>query len=121
MKRTVVTALLIGLAASPALAASLTPEQAGAHVGQTGTVCGTVASAHYAERSGTTFLNLGQPYPHQVFTVVIFRDARALFGEPEWTMAGKRLCIRGEIRSYRNQPEIILNQPSQLLPEAAAE
>jgi DNA/RNA endonuclease YhcR with UshA esterase domain len=121
MKRAATISLLLGLAASPALAASLTPEQAANHIGQTDTVCGTVASAHYAERSGTTFLNLGQPYPRQVFTVVIFRDARALFGEPERTFAGKRLCIRGEIRSYHNQPEIILNRPSQLEPAVEAE
>lgn len=43
------------------------------HIGETATVCGHVASAHYATRSkGTaTFINLVEPYPNAPFAIVI--------------------------------------------------
>jgi len=83
------------------------------------TVCGVVASALYSPRTRAqpTFLNLGQPYPHQVFTVTIFGDERAKFGEPEVTFAGKRTCATGRIEMYRGKAEMILNDPAQLRPD----
>lgn len=125
-------ALLVSLAVSPAWAQrlppakvdegsgptqpvqTLTPDQAAAHIGQTAKVCGMVASTHYAARSGTTFINLGAPYPNAPFVAVIFRSARPLFGAPERTLEGKRICVSGAIQTYRRQVEIILNVPSQI-------
>lgn len=51
----------------------ITPEEAYKYIGETKTVCGTVASATYAVRSRgkPTFLNLNKPYPNLVFTLVI--------------------------------------------------
>ena len=64
--RFAITLVIATLWAAGARAASLTAEQAASHVGETATVCGTVASAHYARRarSQPTFLDLGKPYPH---------------------------------------------------------
>lgn len=128
--RILAAALLGSLMASPTLALTpalvdegsgpaesaqtLPPEQAGSHIGQTAKVCGVVASAHYAARSGTTFLNLGRPYPNAPFTAVIFRDARGRFGTPERTLAGQRVCVTGAIKTYRGQVEIVLEDPGQL-------
>jgi hypothetical protein len=46
----------------------LSPEQAARHVGETATVCGRIASSHYAETGDgqPTFVNLDKPYPKQV-------------------------------------------------------
>jgi hypothetical protein len=106
------------LSAISAHAASLTPEQAPAHVGQVETVCGVVASAHYAARthSQPTFLNLGEPYPRQVFTAVIFGSDRAKFGQPE-TLQGRNVCVSGKIELYRGKPEIVLHEAGQLREE----
>ena len=97
-------------------AASLTPEQASQHMGQTATVCGTVASANYAARSRgqPTFLNLDQPYPHAIFTAVIWGENRAVFGQPERTLLGKRVCVTGAIQLYKGEPEMILQSEGQL-------
>jgi DNA/RNA endonuclease YhcR with UshA esterase domain len=97
-------------------AASMSPEDAPKHVGETATVCGVVASAKYAanSRAQPTFLDLGKPYPYAAFTAVIFGDDRAKFGTPETSLRGKRVCVTGQIRDYRGKPEIILNDPSQL-------
>lgn len=97
-------------------AQSVAPQDAARYAGQTATVCGVVASARYASRTRAqpTFLNLGQPYPRQVFTVTIFGDERPKFGEPEVTFEGKRVCATGRIEMYRGKPEMILDDPAQL-------
>jgi hypothetical protein len=48
--------------------------QARNHIGEYSKVCGMVPSTHFANRSrgAPTFINLDQPYPHQVFTAVIW-------------------------------------------------
>lgn len=109
---------LFALPSGAAQAANLTPEEASTHVGRVETVCGIVASAHYAERthSQPTFLNLGEPYPNQVFTAVIFGSDRAKFGQPE-TLQGKNICVSGKIELYRGKPEIILHDHGQLQEE----
>ena len=106
----------LGLWALSANAASVSPEDAPKHVGETATVCGVVASAKFAtnSRSQPTFLDLGKPYPETPFTAVIFGDDRAKFGTPETSLRGRRICVTGQIRDYRGKPEIILNDPSQL-------
>ena len=52
----------------------LTAAEAKNHLGETATVCGRVASAHFAEKAKglPTFMNLDMPYPHQIFTIVIW-------------------------------------------------
>jgi DNA/RNA endonuclease YhcR with UshA esterase domain len=97
--------------------ASLSPEEAVSHVGENATVCGLVASTNYAShvRSQPTFLNLGKPYPNQVFTAVIFGTDRTKFGTPETSLRGKSICVTGSIRLYRGKPEIILRDPKELM------
>jgi hypothetical protein len=111
--------LLVGLwllAAPLAEAAQLSPEEAGKHVGETTTVCGTVASARFSTRSARqpTFLNLGRPYPDQLFTIVIFGSDRAKFGAPETTYLRQRVCASGVITQYKGRPEMVVSEPAQL-------
>jgi len=95
---------------------SIAASEAGNHVGEQQTVCGLVASAHYAARSrgNPTFINLDRPYPNQIFTVLIWGSDRPKFGNPEYTYSGKRICATGSIREYRGIPEIIAYEPSQI-------
>ncbi|HXZ01685.1 MAG TPA: hypothetical protein VEI03_16940 [Stellaceae bacterium] len=111
----VALAALLLLAAAPA-AATLSAEEAAHHVGETATVCGTVASARFAERSRAqpTFLNLGKPYPDQLFTIVIFGRDREKFGTPESTLLHQRVCATGAIKLYEGRPEMIVEDPAQL-------
>jgi hypothetical protein len=103
------------ITSAAAHAATIAPNEAATYLGQTETVCGTVASAHYAPRSHghPTFLNLGHAYPNEDFTAVIWGENRAQFGTPE-DMEGHRICVTGPIKLYRGKPEIILENPSQL-------
>jgi hypothetical protein len=106
---------LIGFPAT-GRAASLTPEEAASHVGETATVCGVVASTTYAAQApmAPTFLDLGKPYPNQIFTAVILGNDRSKFGMPENSMREKTVCVTGEIFLYQGNPEIILHDPTQL-------
>ena len=86
--------------------------EAATHVGQTVTVEGLVATVHVA-RSGTIFLNFGQPYPAQTFTAVIFRSGAGRFPDPhQWE--GRRVRVTGEVRLYHGKPEIVLTVPNQI-------
>ena len=87
--------------------------EAAAHVGETATVVGTVASV-YRSQGGNIYLNFGADYPRQTFTAV------ALAPLPAWTagldsLAGRRVGVRGAIVSYRGRLEIVLREPGQLV------
>jgi hypothetical protein len=96
----------------------IAPEDAINHIGQTQTVCGIVASAKYAagRKSKPTFLNLNRPYPDQIFTVLIWGRDRPKFSEPpEEFYPGKQICVTGRIVKYRGKPQIVVEDPSQLV------
>jgi len=95
---------------------TLTADEAADHIGSTATVCGTVASTKFADRSNgqPTYLNLDRPYPDQVVTVVIWGTDRAAFGKPESRYSGKSICVTGKIRSFKGRPQIIARDPSQI-------
>ena len=85
-------------------------------MGETATVCGRVASAHFAEKAKglPTFMNLDVPYPHQIFTIVIWGTDRFKFGNPELTYRHRNVCVSGKITSHREMPEIVINTPAQI-------
>jgi len=96
----------------------ITPSEADKYIGQTKTVCGKVASATYAARSkgSPTFLNLDKPYPNHIFTVVIWGSERNKFkSPPEILFKNERICVTGQIETYRGKPQIIVHDPSQIV------
>ena len=97
----------------------LQPSEAKAHVGETATVCGVVASTRYAAstKGQPTFLNLDKPYPKHVFTVLIWGESRSNFGTPETEYRDKRICVTGEITVYHGTPEIVASKPDQIKPQ----
>jgi hypothetical protein len=92
-----------------------TDQQAAAHVGETAMVVGTVATVHRT-RSGSIYLNFGADYPHQTFSGAVLdpRDAalRNLDG-----LVGKRVGIRGLIKLYKGQAEIVITSMEQIVVE----
>jgi hypothetical protein len=94
----------------------LTAADAKNHVGEKATVCGSVASTHYAAHSkgSPTFFNLDEPYPKQIFTIVIWGSDRDKFGDPEAKYQNKQVCVTGKIISYRGAPEIAASEPGQI-------
>lgn len=109
--------LTLILASSLAAQKQLSATEAKDHIGETATVCGSVATTRYAAstKGQPTFLNLDKPYPNQIFTVVIWGSNRSKFGTPEIDYKGKRLCATGKITEYRGKPEIVADDPRQLV------
>ena len=97
----------------------ITAREAKDHVGEVQTVCGKVASAHYSTRSKgqPTFLNLDEPYPKQIFTILIWGRDRSKFGEPERKYQDARVCVTGKIASFGGTPEIVATEPNQIVLE----
>jgi DNA/RNA endonuclease YhcR with UshA esterase domain len=105
-------AMALALASAAASAGTISADSAGAHIGQTVAVRGTVAEVGHSG-SGTVFLDFGAPYPNAVFTAVIFSDSTSQFPSIEQA-EGKTVTVNGTVQLYRGRPEIILRSPSQL-------
>ncbi len=93
-----------------------TTTEAKNHIGDRGTVCGKVVSTHYAKstKGEPTFLNLDEPYPKQVFTILIWGSDREKFSKPELEYKGLTVCVTGKITSYRGTPEIVATERDQI-------
>jgi DNA/RNA endonuclease YhcR with UshA esterase domain len=88
------------------------------HIGETATVCGLVASARGFESSdgGRSYLNFDHPFPNQTLAVMIEGANRTKFKSlPEALFNGKTICVTGAIINYRGKPEIVVEDPSQIV------
>ena len=112
----VIPVVVVLLAALAHTQTSISAAEAKNHVGERATVCGEVASTHYAGRSrgNPTFINLDKPYPNQIFTLLIWGSDRPKFGDPEEAYRSKHICVTGKISDYKGVPEIIAYEPSQI-------
>ncbi len=110
------TFCLLAVPTLHAQAKILTTAEAKDHIGDGATVCGKVVSTHYAKSSKgePTFLNLDEPYPKEVFTILIWGSDRAKFGAPEDGYKGSRVCVTGKITSYRSRPQIVATERAQI-------
>ena len=116
-RSSVLLVVLFGLLSISYAQEIITPEDAAKFIGESKTVCGMVASAHFAAKSKgqPTFINLDKLYPTQVFTVMIWGSDRGKFEKPPETLySGKEICVTGMITSYQGSSEIIVKEPSQI-------
>jgi DNA/RNA endonuclease YhcR with UshA esterase domain len=101
------------LIASPVLAETIRPDEAPRHLGQVVTVEGVVSEVHHAASGRATFIDIGGRYPNNPFTAVIFSDDANKFPDVD-ALNGKTVDITGIIKNYKDRPEIILNDASQV-------
>jgi len=67
-------------------------------------VCGTVVSTKLSSK-GNIFLNLDKKFPHQIFTVSIFKDSSVNFSyEPHIWLDGKEVCVTGKVTDFNGTP-----------------
>jgi hypothetical protein len=114
------TLLVLGVALQIEAQERISPAEAAKYVGKNATVCGQVASANFSARSRRrpTFLNLDRPYPNHIFTALIWGEDRNKFPTPpEKVYSGRKICVTGTISSYQGQPQIVVSNPSQIVPE----
>jgi hypothetical protein len=116
MRCKILSAVLVLTLCTAARGNKITAREAKDHIGEIETVCGKVASTHFASGSKgqPTFLNLDEPYPKEIFTILIWGSDREKFGTPELEYKGLRVCATGKITSYRGVPEIIATERGQI-------
>lgn len=92
-------------------------EEAAAHSGEVGTVCGPVAGTSYRPdvNGAPTWLNVGANYPNTSrFQIVIWGEDRSNFSTPEDTYRGTYVCATGTIEIFRGVAQMELKSPSSL-------
>lgn len=108
---------------SGGLSNNIPSAQAQQHIGETNTVCGVIASTRFLEsaKNSPTFLNFDHPYPNHTLTVLIGGANRAKFTTPPETLYNQKIvCVTGAIIEYRGKPEIVVQDPSQIVIEGEA-
>lgn len=63
--------------------------------------------------NGTTYLNFGERYPNQSFTIVVFAKDTDKFKDISGFL-NKKVAITGEVSIYKSHPQIILRDPYQI-------
>jgi hypothetical protein len=96
---------------------TIAPEDAKNYVGKRVTVCGKVKSTYKPDKINArpTFVDFGGKYPNNVFSVVIWENDLPKFNYvPKRKLKRKNICVTGEIKLYKNKPEIVVTDPSQI-------
>lgn len=80
------------------------------------TVCATVESVYVSKgEKKTNYINFGKPFPNQTLTAVIFESDLPNFKyTPSEYLTNKKVCITGNVKMYKNKPQIILNTVKQI-------
>ena len=97
----------------PETEATISWEEARDWVGKVVAVEGAIVRTHNSGKA--CFLGFG-PYEEKTFTAVIFASS---FGDysvpPETLFADRRIRVSGRVKLYRDIPEIVIENPSQLV------
>ena len=96
---------------------SIPAAEAAKHIGEKLTVCDKVFGGRFFENSNDqpTLLNMGDAYPNNPFTFVIYGADRKKFNyKPEEFLVNKQVCVTGEIKNYRDKPQIVVSDTAQL-------
>lgn len=91
-------------------------QQAASKVGSTVSILGKVVSAKFIPKSQSTFLNLDQSFPNQVFSIMIWKDGLRNFSyQPEKELEGKYILVTGKVELDKNGvPGITVSREEQI-------
>jgi hypothetical protein len=116
MKKALLLLFLASIACRPHATpqSTITPAEAGRHIGKVMTVCGNVRSIEdsSATNGQPTLIKLGR---RSLFSIVITGSNRKKFGNPEADYLGKRVCVTGTIAEDASKiPQIEAKDPEQI-------
>lgn len=91
-------------------------QQAASKVGSTVSIVGKVVSTKFVAKSQSTFLNLDQSFPNQIFSIMIWKDGRQNFSyKPEVELDGKYVVVTGRVELDKNGvPGITVTKEEQI-------
>jgi len=85
------------------------------YIGKEVIVEGKIVSIYHSLKSNTIFLNFERPYPEQCLAAVIFSSYLSNFPKNlENFYLNKKVRIFGEIKEYKNRPQIFLKKLDQI-------
>jgi micrococcal nuclease len=96
---------------------SIPATEASKNIGKKLTVCDKVFGGRFLENAnGTpTLINMGDAYPNNPFSFVIFGEDRKKFSyKPEEFLVDKQICVTGEIKEFRGKPQIVVTDTAQV-------
>lgn len=116
MQRATLGVVLLWSVVLSAQSGSISSKEVADHLGETRTVCGQIASAHYAasSRRKPTTLIFASTFPIEDFKIIIWGSDRDKFGTPEDSFNGKQVCATGLIALYRGKLGMTLRDPSMI-------
>jgi hypothetical protein len=78
--------------------------------------CSIVTGVYTSKGRGKpTFVNFGRSYPNQIFSAVIWKNNIKNFSyDPTTKLLNKKICIKGEVKIYRDKPSINLTHETQI-------
>jgi micrococcal nuclease len=112
--------LLIQTFTSPAQI-DITAEDARKHINHIVRVCGRVSEGQHLDtlEAKQTLLNMGAPYPDQLFSIAINNISRPNFPfKPEEYYLNKRVCVVGRVAEFEGKPQIVVLSPAEILVDA---
>ena len=118
MIRSLLSFALVIIVSTAFAQSTVTAKEAAKHIGEKVTVCDKVFGGRYFESGNNqpTLLNMGDAYPNNPFTFVIYGEDRKKFSwKPEEYLVNKEVCVTGEVKEYRGKPQITVSDTAQVM------
>lgn len=108
--------ILLSVSSAKTIAQTIPTDSVINYIGKTVKVCDKVYGTHVSKgEKKVTSLNLGADFPSQKLSVVIFESDLSKFSyKPEIFLKDKNVCVTGKVMTYKEKPQIILNDPANL-------
>jgi len=87
-------------------------EEAHRHGGEEIIVEGTIVRTHRAER--VLYLNFHANWKRYLTLVIFVKDLPLFPGNPETAYKGKKVRVRGEVKIYKDRPEMVVRSPEDI-------
>jgi hypothetical protein len=98
---------------APAIGGSVIPwEEAHRHEGEEIVVEGTIVRTHLAEK--VMYLNFHANWKRYLTLVILVKDLPLFPGNPETDYKGKKVRVRGEVKLYKDRPEMVVRSPGDI-------
>ncbi len=97
----------------PAIPGTVIPwEEAHRHEGEEIVVEGTIVRTHRAEK--VLYLNFHANWKRYLTLVILVKDLPLFPGNPETAYKGKKVRVRGEVKLYKDHPEMVVRSPGDI-------
>ena len=58
---------------------------------------------------------MGDKYPNNAFTIIVFKDNVSKFSYQLETLEGKEVCVSGMIKDFKGKPDIVVDSEKQIV------